>query len=64
MNAFMYMVQNFFRKKKVQAFLVAKSYTGYKFSELLFLGAIMFFRNAPGLFYFVFFALIHFLLRT
>ena len=54
MNAFMYMVQNFFRKKKVQAFLVAKSYTDYKFSELLFVGAIMFFRNAPGRFYFAF----------
>ena len=40
--------------KKAQAFLVTKSYTDYKFSELLFLGAIMFFRNAPGLFYFAF----------
>ena len=40
--------------KKAQAFLVTKSYTDYKFSELLFVGAIMFFRNAPGRFYFAF----------
>ena len=36
------------RNERTTTFLISKSYTNYKFTELLFLGAIIFFRNALG----------------